>query len=144
MYTVKQLLQDKGNAFWFVTSETSVYDALQVMAEKNVGAVLVIDGERLSGVFSERDYARKGILHDKHSKQTRVGELMTREVFYVAPADTVEYCMSAMTDKHIRHMPVIDEGRVAGIISIGDVVKHTISEQEVTIQQLKKYIAGEW
>jgi CBS domain-containing protein len=120
-----------------------VYDALKLFADKNIGAVLVIDDTKLSGIFTERDYARKVILKAKSSKDTTVGELMSREVFYVSPSDTVDDCMAIMTDKHVRHVPVLENGRVVGLISIGDVVKQTISAQEFTIQQLKKYISGD-
>lgn len=144
MYTVKQLLQDKGSQFWSLSSQSTVYEALKIMADKNVGALLVVDEGKLAGIFSERDYARKGVLQAKSSKETAVGEMMTTELFYTAPGDTIEDCMALMTDKRVRHVPVLENGRLAGIISIGDVVKHIITEQEVTIQQLKKYIAGEW
>jgi CBS domain-containing protein len=102
-----------------------------------------MDEGKLSGIFTERDYARKVILKAKSSKDTTVGELMSREVFYVSPSDTVDDCMAIMTDKHVRHVPVLENGRVVGLISIGDVVKQTISAQEFTIQQLKKYISGD-
>jgi CBS domain-containing protein len=143
MSTVKQLLEEKNSRCWSITSQQTVLDALRFMAEKDIGALLVIDNEKLAGVFTERDYARKVILKSKSSKNTPVGELMTREVFYVSPADTIENCMALMTDKHVRHLPVMDAGRVTGIVSIGDVVKHIITEQQLTIQQLKKYIAGD-
>ena len=141
--TIKDVLQEKGSTVWSVKSSDMVYDALKLFADKNIGAVLVMDEGKLSGIFTERDYARKVILKAKSSKDTTVGELMSREVFYLSPSDTVDDCMAIMTDKHVRHVPVLENGRVAGLISIGDVVKQTISAQEFTIQQLKKYISGD-
>jgi len=141
--TVKHVLQEKGDTVWSVKSTDTVFEALKIFADKDIGAVLVIDDGRLSGIFTERDYARKVILKAKSSKDTTVGELMAREVFYVAPSDTIENCMAIMTDKHVRHVPVMDDGKIAGLISIGDVVKQTISAQEFTIAQLKKYISGD-
>jgi CBS domain-containing protein len=141
--TIKDVLQEKGSAVWSVASSDLVYEALKIFADKDIGALLVMDDGRLLGIFTERDYARKGILQAKSSLDTKVGELMERELFYVTPADTVEQCMAIMTDKHVRHLPVMDGGKVVGLISIGDVVKQTISAQEFTIQQLKKYISGD-
>jgi len=142
MKTVSMLLQSKGDDVWSVSSGTTVYDALVLMAEKNVGALLVLEGDRLIGIFSERDYARKVILHGKSSRQTTVGEIMTSKVVYIRPEQTIEQCMALMTDKRIRHLPVLDGDRVIGVISIGDVVKAIISEQEFMIEQLENYIAG--
>ncbi len=141
--TIKDVLQEKGSAVWSVASSDLVYEALKIFADKDIGALLVIDDGKLEGIFTERDYARKGILKAKSSLDTKVGELMERELFYVTPADTVEHCMAIMTEKHVRHLPVMDGGKVVGLISIGDVVKQTISAQEFTIQQLKKYISGD-
>jgi CBS domain-containing protein len=141
--TIKDVLQEKGRAVWSVASSDLVYEALKVFADKDIGALLVIDDGKLEGIFTERDYARKGVLKAKSSLDTKVGELMERELFYVTPEDTVEHCMAIMTDKHVRHLPVMDGGKVVGLISIGDVVKQTISAQEFTIQQLKKYISGD-
>ena len=141
--TIKHVLEEMGSTVWSVKSSDTVYDALKLFADKNIGAVLVMDEGKLSGIFTERDYARKVILKAKSSKDTTVGELMSREVFYVSPSDTVDDCMAIMTDKHVRHVPVLENGRVVGLISIGDVVKQTISAQEFTIQQLKKYISGD-
>lgn len=140
--TVNQLLRSKGSDVWSVKPETSVFEALQVMAEKNVGALVVLEGTELKGIFSERDYARKVILHGKSSKDTPVYETMTVKVDCVSPSDSVRECMARMTDKHIRHLPVIEGGRVTGLISIGDVVKAIISDQEFMIEQLESYIAG--
>ena len=141
--TIKDVLQEKGSTVWSVKSSDMAYDALKIFADKDIGAVLVMDEGKLSGIFTERDYARKVILKAKSSKDTTVGELMERELFYVTPADTIEHCMAIMTDKRVRHVPVLDDGKVVGIISIGDVVKQTIADQEFTIQQLKKYISGD-
>ena len=141
--TIKDVLQEKGGTVWSVKPEDMVYEALKIFADKDIGALLVMDDGKLQGIFTERDYARKGILKAKSSLDTKVGELMEREIFYVSPADTIETCMAIMTDKHVRHVPVLDGGKVVGLISIGDVVKQTISAQEFTIQQLKKYISGD-
>jgi CBS domain-containing protein len=142
MNFVDEILKTKGSDVWTVSSDSTVYDALQAMADKNVGALLVIDGDRLVGIFSERDYARKIILHGKASKDTLVKEIMSAEVFWVRPDQTLEDCMQLMTDKRIRHLPVLDEGRLVGVISIGDVVKAIISEQKFAIEQLEEYITG--
>ena len=142
MKTVAQLLRAKGHEVLSVSPELSVFEALQVMAEKNVGALLVVEGERLVGVFSERDYARKVILKGKSSKDTPVQEIMSSHVLYVRPEQTIEDCMALMTDKRVRHLPVMEEGRVVGVISIGDVVKAIIAEQEFIIEQLQNYITG--
>ena len=115
-------------------------DALRLMAEKEVGALVVLENERLAGIFSERDYARKVILHGKSSKDTPVREIMTAKVVYVRPEQSVEECMALMTDKRIRHLPVLQDQRVIGVISIGDVVKEVISEQRFVIEQLEQYI----
>ncbi|MFN8008620.1 MAG: CBS domain-containing protein [Terriglobia bacterium] len=140
--TVNQLLRNKGSAVWSVTPDTSVLEALQVMAEKNVGALVVLENNQLIGIFSERDYARKVILHGKSSRETAVREIMTEKVDVVGPSHSVRECMARMTDKHIRHLPVVELGRVVGLVSIGDVVKAIISDQEFMIEQLESYIAG--
>jgi CBS domain-containing protein len=142
MKTVTQLLRTKGNEVLSVSPETSVFDALKVMAEKNVGALLVVEQERLVGVFSERDYARKVILKGKASKEIPVREIMTSHVLYVRPEQTIEDCMALMTDKHVRHLPVLEGEKLVGVISIGDVVKAIIAEQEFIIEQLQNYITG--
>ena len=141
MKTVAQLLRAKGHEVLSVSPELSVFEALQVMAEKNVGALLVLEGARLVGVFSERDYARKVILKGKASKEIPVREIMSTHVLYVRPQQTVEDCMALMTDKRVRHLPVMEEERLAGVISIGD-VKAIIAEQEFMIEQLQNYITG--
>ena len=140
--TVNQLLKIKGSAVWSVSPETSVFEALRAMAEKNVGALVVLEGQQLKGIFSERDYARKVILHGKSSKDTLVRDIMTEKVDCVSPSHSVRECMARMTDKHIRHLPVVEDDRVVGLISIGDVVKAIISDQEFMIEQLEYYIAG--
>jgi len=143
MKTIRQILAAKSGPLVIVAPDDAVFHALQVMADHNVGAVLVLDGKQLVGIFSERDYARKVILFGKASKDTRVREIMTDKVLYVTPDRTVDECMAIMTEKHFRHLPVLDDdGRVVGIVSIGDVVKETICEQQFIIQQMEKYITG--
>jgi len=142
MITVRQLLEGKGYDVWSITPGASVYDALALMADKGIGALLVLEGERLVGLISERDYARKVILKGKSSMETPVREIMTERVIWVGPEQTNEECMALMTAKHIRHLPVLAEDQVIGIISIGDVVKAIISEQEFLIEQLERYIVG--
>ncbi len=141
MHTISQLLESKGYDIWSITPKAPAYEALQIMSEKDVGALLVIDEGKLVGIFSERDYARKVILRGKSSKDTSVCELMTDAVFSIAPQNTLQDCMALMTTKHIRHLPVIKNERLIGIVTIGDVVSHIISNQELTIQQLDKYIS---
>ena len=140
MSIVRQLLEHKGYDVWSVEPGTTIYEALELMADKNIGAVLVIKDDELAGIFSERDYARKVVLAGKSSREMTVGEAMTDQVFCVRPDQSVEGCMGLMTDKHIRHLPVLENNRVIGVISIGDVVKSIISEQANTIQHLENYI----
>jgi CBS domain-containing protein len=142
MTTVEKLLNNKGSEVWSIAPEASVYEALQKMFEKDAGALLVLDQGTLVGIFTERDYARKLILQGKFSKDTAVSELMTYEVLYVEPHNTVQDCMVLMTARRVRHLPVIDDGELVGIVTIGDVVKQVMSEQTSTIAQLEKYIAG--
>ena len=142
MKTVAQLLRGKGQDVLSVAPEASVFDALTVMADKNVGALLVVEGGRLVGIFSERDYARKVILKGKASKEIAVREIMTSHVLYVRPEQTIDDCMALMTDKRVRHLPVLEHDRLVGVISIGDVVKAIIAEQEFMIEQLQNYITG--
>ena len=142
MKTVAQLLRTKGHQVLSVSPDIPVFEALEVMAEKNVGALLVLEGERLVGIFSERDYARKVILKGKASKETPVREIMSSHVLYIRPEQTIEDCMALMTGKRVRHLPVLEEQRVIGVISIGDVVKAVIAEQEFMIEQLQNYITG--
>ncbi len=144
MGTVEQLLKTKRDEIWSIAPQATAYEALQIMSEKDVGALLVIDDEEnLVGIFSERDYARKVILKERSSKDTTVGELMTREVLYIEPQSTIEDCMALMTAKRVRHLPVLENERLIGIVTIGDVVKQIISDREFTIQQLERYIKGE-
>ena len=140
MKTVRQLLRLKRGEIFSTTPEASVFDALKVMAEKNVGALLVLEGGRLAGIISERDYARKVILHGKSSHDIPVREIMSENVVTVPPDQTVEDCMALMTDRRIRHLPVVEEGRLVGLLSIVDLVKDVIAEQEQTIRQLESYI----
>jgi len=143
MKTLRQLIEGKSRKLAYVSPEQSVLRALEIMAEIDVGALLVLDGERLAGVFSERDYARKVILQGKASRTTPVSEVMTGKVIYVTPDRTVEECMAIMTEKHIRHLPILDENKIViGIISIGDVVKEMVSHQQFIIGQLENYITG--
>lgn len=145
MKTLKQLLAEKNavKPLVVVAPDDSVLHALSIMAEHNVGAVLVLNGEQLAGIFSERDYARKVILHGKSSRETLVREIMSDKVAYVTPDHSIEQCMALMSDKHFRHLPVLDsEGHVQGMISIGDLVKETISQQQFMIAELERYIAG--
>jgi len=140
MKTVAQMLKLKAAGIVSVRPEVPVLEALKVLADKDVGAVLVMDGERLLGIVSERDYARKVALKGKSSSSTPVSEIMTREVVCVTPAQTNEDCMALMTGKRLRHLPVIDGERVLGVLSIGDLVKDAISEQQFIIEQLEHYI----
>jgi len=142
MTKVRDILALKGEDVWSVTSDSSVYDAMKLMAEKGVGALMVIlDGEVL-GVISERDYARKVILQGRASRTTQVKEIMTTQVLYAHPEQNIEQCMVLMTEKRVRHLPVWDEGRLVGVISIGDLVKSIITEQRFLIEQLEKYISS--
>jgi CBS domain-containing protein len=142
MITVNQLLLGKGNAVWSISPDETVYEALKLLAEKDVGALLVIENEQLAGIISERDYARKVILKGKTSMETPVREIMTSKVVTVRSDQTIEDCMALMTEKHIRHLPVLEGDRVAGVVSIGDIVKAIISQQEFVIEQLENYISG--
>ena len=143
MKTLKQLLESKNGNLASIAPEQTVLRALEIMAEYDVGALLVCDGKRLAGVFSERDYARKVILQGKSSKHTKVSEVMSGKVVYVTLDRTIEECMAIMTDKHIRHLPVLDDQHnVVGIVSVGDMIKETISQQKFIIEQLEGYIAS--
>jgi len=143
MYIVRHCLQTKGNDVYSIHPEASVYEALRMMAEKDIGALLVMEAEKVVGIFSERDYARKVILHGKSSKETPVREVMTSRVVFVRPDQSLDECMALMTNKRIRHLPVLEGEGVVGVISIGDVVKEIIAEQEFVIEQLANYISGE-
>jgi len=142
MTSIQQLLEKKGADVWSTSPEASVYDALLLLAEKNIGALLVLQDEGLVGIVSERDYARKVILHGKVSLETPVREIMTEEVIVVGPKTTIKEAMALMTEKHIRHLPVIEGTKIVGLISIGDLVKSIITDQEFMINQLEKYISG--
>jgi CBS domain-containing protein len=143
MKTLKQLLASRTRPLAVVTPKDTVFHALTVMAQHDVGALLVLEGEQLVGIFSERDYARKIILQGKSSKETLVREIMSDRVAYVTPGTTLDECMALMTEKRFRHLPVLSEdGSVTGMISIGDLVKETISDQKFLIDQLERYIAG--
>jgi CBS domain-containing protein len=140
MKTVRELLEGKTNRLLSISPDASVFEALQLMAAKDVGALVVLEGERLAGIFSERDYARKVVLVGKFSKETAVREIMTPKVLCVRPDQTVDQCMGLMTEHRTRHLPVLDGSKVIGVISIGDVVKELLSEQQVIISQLESYI----
>lgn len=140
MKTVSELLQGKGGGVWSVAPESSVFSALKLMAEKNVGALLVMHGDALRGILSERDYARKVILLGKSSHELEVREIMSDKVVCVGRKQTVDECMAVMSSKRIRHLPVLEGGKVIGLLSIGDLVKEVIADQQLTIQQLESYI----
>ena len=143
MTTIRQLLGDAPRSPLAVKPDDTVFSALEMMAKHDVGALLVMEGPRLVGIFSERDYARKVILVGKSSKEMAVREIMTEKVIYALPQQTVSEAMAIVTQKHIRHLPVLDgDGKVIGVVSIGDLVKETISQQQFVIQQLEHYIAG--
>ena len=142
MKFVNDLLNAKGHDVFSVGPEVMVFDALEMMAEKNCGALVVLEEARIVGIFSERDYARKIILHGRRSRRTSVQEIMTEIVATVAPGDSVRHCMEVMTHKRIRHLPVVDGDEIVGVVSIGDVVASIISDQEFMIGQLENYITG--
>jgi len=142
MKRVKDILAVKGQDVWSIEPDASVYDAMKLMAEKEIGALMVMEGTKLVGLISERDYARKVILQGRASRTTQVKEIMTTRVVYTHPQQNIEECMAVMTEKRVRHLPVIDEERLVGVISIGDLVKSIISEQQFIIEQLERYIRG--
>ncbi len=142
MKRVKDILEVKGRAVWSIEPGASVYDAMKLMADKEVGALMVVEGTKLVGLISERDYARKVILQGRSSRSTEVREIMTSRVAYAQPDQTVEECMALMTEKRFRHLPVIDQGQLVGVISIGDLVKSIIDEQKFIIEQLERYITS--
>lgn len=139
---ISEILNHKGNQAWSIAPGATVYEAIQQMAQKNVGALLVTEGDKLVGIISERDYTRKVVLRGKSSKDTAVKEILSGNVIHVAPTSTVEECMRLMTDHRIRHLPVLDGEAVVGVVSIGDLVNWIISAQNSTIEQLQTYIAG--
>ena len=140
MNTVKQILDQKGRSVFTIEPDASVYDAIAMMAEKHVGALAVTEGDKLVGLISERDYARKGVLQGRSSPDTKVREIMIDRVMVVTPERTTEECMAIMTEKRFRHLPVVEDGNLVGMVSIGDMVKAIISEQKFTIEQLEHYI----
>ncbi|MGE0487387.1 MAG: CBS domain-containing protein [Gammaproteobacteria bacterium] len=140
--TIRQLLDDKGHQVWSVNADTTVYEALRLMAEKGIGALLVMRGGQVGGIVSERDYARKVILEGRSSRETLVADIMSTAVLHALPGQSVAEAMALMTEHRIRHLPVIEQGRLLGIISIGDLVKAIIAQQEFVIGQLENYIAG--
>ena len=142
MISIRQLLEGKGSEVWSTSPDASVYEALQLLAEKNIGALLVLRDGELAGVVSERDYARKVILRGKTSMKTPIKEIMTEEVITVGIGSTVEEAMALMADKRIRHLPVMEGEKIVGVVSIGDLVKAIMADQEFTIDQLEKYISG--
>ena len=140
--TTQQLLDNKGNNIYSVTPDTNVYDAIKMMDKAKVGALLVIEDSKLAGIVSERDYARKVILKDRQSHTTPVKDIMTKEVLFVSPHDSVDDCLMIMSKNHIRHLPVVENGQPVGILSVMDVVKNILAEKESLIQQLENYISG--
>jgi CBS domain-containing protein len=142
--TVASVLKRKGTDVWFVATGQTVYEAIERMANKGVGALLVMEGGKLQGIISERDYARKVILRGKSSRATLVKEIMASPVISVTSSTGVEECMTLMTTKHIRHLPIVEDNKVLGIVSIGDLVKWTVSEQQETIGQLENYISAKY
>lgn len=140
--TINEILRNKGNAVWTVPPDTTVFEAIQKMADKNVGALVVTDNEKLIGIISERDYTRKVALKGKSSKELKVREILSDRVIHVAPTHSIEECMRLMTEHRVRHLPVIDGEKIAGIVSIGDLVNWIISAQSTTIRQLETYISG--
>ena len=142
MVTVRQLLDGKGADIWSVAPDDSVFEAVQVMSDRDVGALMVLDGSRVAGIISERDYARKIALEGRASRDTKVADIMTTRVVYALPTQTVDECLALMTDKRIRHLPVMNGDDLVGVLSIGDLVKSKIEEQQHVIEQLEQYIAG--
>jgi CBS domain-containing protein len=142
MITVKQMLKENAGCVWTIAPQDTVYKALEIMAEKNVGALVVVEKERVVGMFSERDYARNVVLKGKSSKNTSVNELMDSNVCYVRLEQTVEECMALFTEKRVRHLPVLEMEKLIGLVSIGDAVKQCLADKELKIQQLENYITG--
>ena len=142
--SVESILRYKGSEVYSITSQVTVYEALEQMADKNIGALVVMDGSDLVGVFSERDYARKVILKDRSSREMKVHEIMSSPVVTVNLKTTVDECMQRMTDRRCRHLPVVEGGRVVGVVSIGDLVNWIITAQDLTIHQLEDYITGKY
>ena len=143
MNFVSQILKNKKEKIWSVSPRETAYDALQIMSDQNLGALLVIDKRGVVGIFSERDYARKVILKGKSSKTAPVSELMTKKVLYIDPGTSVEDCIALMTEKNVRHLPVIEKNQLVGIVTVGDVLKQLIEDQKFEIQELERYINAE-
>lgn len=142
---VRNVLEKKGSTtVWWIGPHATVYEALEIMSEKDIGALLVLENGRLVGIFSERDYARKVILYGRSSKTTTVGDLMTSPVITIGPDDSITNCMQIMVSNHIRHIPVVENDRILGLITLGDVVKVIISAQEEVIRNLQSYISGDY
>jgi CBS domain-containing protein len=144
MELIKNLIKVKGNEIWSIEPSASVFDAVKLMADKGIGALMVMQGNKLEGVISERDYARKVILMNRLSRETSVEEIMTTRVVYAHPEQNVEECMALMTEKHIRHLPIMVEEKLLAVVSIGDLVKSIIAQQQLTIKQLEQYVSGDW
>jgi CBS domain-containing protein len=142
--SVGGILAQKGSAVWSIAPNAMVFDAIQLMAEKNVGALPVVEDGKLVGIISERDYTRKVILKGKSSKETPIKDIMTQELLTVHPGDSISECMHLMTDRRVRHLPVIEEDKLVGLVSIGDLVRRIISAQSATIDNLEKYITGDY
>ncbi len=140
--TVAYLLAQKGPDVWTIAPDATVLHALELMADNNVGALVVVDQGRLAGIISERDYIRKGVLHNRHSSETLVGQIMTEDLHTVTRQQTIGGCMALMTNERIRHLPVVEDDALLGLVSIGDVVKALIADQEFMIEQLERYITG--
>lgn len=143
MSYVSEILKNKGNRVLTVKPQDKVLDALKLMAQENVGAVLVLEGSKIAGIFSERDYARHSIKHNLHPENILVKDMMTSHVYFVTPSQSTDECLSVMTSKHIRHLPVLEDHQLIGIISIGDVVKKIIEDHKFSISQLERYVTGE-
>jgi len=142
--TVRDILQNKGGEVWTTTLQSTVYDAIGLMGEKNIGALVVVDGGEVVGVLSERDYSRKVVLQGRTSRDTLVGDILSRPANIVNCGDSIETCMQLMTSRRIRHLPVVEDGRLIGLVSMGDLVNWVMHSQRHTIQQLQGYISGEY
>jgi CBS domain-containing protein len=142
--TIDTILKNKNPDVWSIAPDTTVFDAIKIMSEKNIGAVLVTSEGKLVGIVSERDYTRKVALRGKSSKETAVREIISSPLLVVSPTHTVEECLHIMTDNRVRHLPVLEEGKIVGVVSIGDLVNYIISVQDVTIKQMENYIAGNY
>ena len=144
MITVRQILEEKGHQVWTIGPDETVYKALMIMADKDIGALVVVENDQVVGIVSERDYARKVVLKGKTSLDTPVRDIMTPQVYFVNPDCSAEECMALMTEKRVRHLPVMENNKLVGVVSIGDVVKSIISSQKVTIEHLQNYIMGKY